>query len=66
MSAGAEEPVSRALAQAYNMAGPAGTDETLKRLLIPALATWDPAAGKQARLGAGLRCARPFLTTIPI
>ena len=43
---GAEGPVRRALAEAYRMAGPAGTDDTLKRLLIPALATWDPAAGE--------------------
>jgi hypothetical protein len=28
------------------MAGPAGTEETLKRLLIPGLSTWDPAAGE--------------------
>jgi WD40 repeat protein len=39
-------PVGRALAEAYRMAGAtAGTDETLKRLLIPALVTWDPIAG---------------------
>jgi hypothetical protein len=35
--AGAEGPVERALAVAYRMAGTAGTDETLKRLLIPGL-----------------------------
>jgi hypothetical protein len=43
--AGAEGPVRRALAEAYRMAGTAGTDETLNRLLIPGLATWDPSAG---------------------
>jgi WD40 repeat protein len=42
----ADGPVGRALAEAYRMAGTAGTDETLKRLLIPALATWDPTAGE--------------------
>jgi hypothetical protein len=46
VGARAEGPVSRALAEAYRMAGTAGTDETLKRLLIPALATWDPTAGE--------------------
>jgi hypothetical protein len=46
VGSGAEGPVSRALDEAYRMAGAAGTDETLKRLLIPALATWDPAAGE--------------------
>jgi TIR domain len=43
---GAEGPVGRALSEAYRMAGTAGTDETLKRLLIPALVTWDPTAGE--------------------
>jgi hypothetical protein len=43
---GAEGPVRRALAEAYRMAGAAGTEDTLKRLLIPALATWDPSAGE--------------------
>ncbi|HXO71189.1 MAG TPA: toll/interleukin-1 receptor domain-containing protein, partial [Bradyrhizobium sp.] len=44
--ADAEGPVGRALAEAYRMAGAtAGTEETLKRLLIPALVTWDPASG---------------------
>jgi hypothetical protein len=46
ISASAEGPVNRALNEAYRMAGTAGTDETLKRLLIPALATWDPTAGE--------------------
>jgi WD40 repeat protein len=45
-SAGAEGPVGRALSEAYRLAGTAGTGETLKRLLIPALATWDPTAGE--------------------
>jgi hypothetical protein len=43
---GAEGPVRRALAEAYRIAGAAGTDDTLKRLLIPELATWDPSAGE--------------------
>src|SRR5262249_60477024 len=43
--ADAEGPVGGALNDAYRMAGTAGTDETLKRLVIRALATWDPAAG---------------------
>jgi hypothetical protein len=42
----AEGPVRRALAEAYRMAGAAGTEDTLKRLLIPALATWDSSAGE--------------------
>src|SRR5262249_49641559 len=42
---GAEGPVERALAIAYGMGGTAGTDKTLKRLLIPGLVTWDPTAG---------------------
>jgi len=46
VGASAEGPVRRALAEAYGMAGTAGTEETLKRLLIPALATWDPTAGE--------------------
>jgi hypothetical protein len=41
----AEGPVRRALNEAYRMAGAAGTDETLRRLLIPALVAWDPDAG---------------------
>jgi hypothetical protein len=44
--ADAAGPVRRALAAAYRMAGAAGTDETLNRLLIPGLATWDQAAGE--------------------
>jgi WD40 repeat protein len=44
--AGAEGPVRYALREAYRTAGGAGTDETLKRLLIPGLATWDQAAGE--------------------
>lgn len=43
---GAEGPVRRALATAYEVAGSAGTDDNLRALLIPALATWDPAAGE--------------------
>src|SRR5262249_15589146 len=44
--AGAEAPVEWALNAAYGMAGLAGTEENLKRLLIPGLSTWDPAAGE--------------------
>ena len=43
---GAEGPVRRALAEAYRIAGEAGTDETLKRLLIPDLVAWDATAGE--------------------
>src|SRR6202035_135533 len=43
---GAHGGAARALAEAYHMAGAAGTDDILKRLLIPALATWDPTAGE--------------------
>lgn len=44
---GPEGPVREALKQAYRIAGPlAGTDTSLRRLLIPALATWDPVAGE--------------------
>jgi hypothetical protein len=46
VSSGAEGPVKRALAEAYRLAEGAGTDETLKRLLVPALVTWDPRAGE--------------------
>jgi len=45
---GAEGPVERALSIAYGIAGAAGTHETLKRLLIPALVAWDPSAGAGA------------------
>ncbi|MGE0701937.1 MAG: toll/interleukin-1 receptor domain-containing protein, partial [Hyphomicrobiaceae bacterium] len=38
--------VEQALIEAYRLAGVAGTDDTLRRLLIPELATWDPAAGE--------------------
>jgi len=37
-------PVDQALAQAQQKAGDRGRPEDLKRLLIPGLATWDPAA----------------------
>ena len=44
--AGAEGPVRRALEQAYRLAGAAGIEDTLRRLLVPGLATWDPEAGE--------------------
>ncbi len=44
--AGALAPVQWALDEAYAIAGTAGTQETLKRLLIPGLVTWDPRAGE--------------------
>jgi hypothetical protein len=70
VGAGAEGPVSRALAEAYRMAGTAGTDETLKRLLIPALATWDPSVGetgaarRRIALRATLLADDPDLTVL--
>jgi WD40 repeat protein len=39
-------PVIQALNKAYRVAGGVGTDEALKRLLIPELVTWDPNAGE--------------------
>ena len=44
--AGAEAPVKWALDEAFRIAGSAGTEENLKRLLIPGLLTWDPAVGE--------------------
>jgi hypothetical protein len=70
VGAGAEGQVSRALAEAYRMAGTAGTDETLKRLLIPDLATWDPTAGeagaarRRIALRASLLAEDPDLTRL--
>jgi hypothetical protein len=59
VGAGAEGPVSRPLAEAYRMAGTSGTDGALKRLLIPALVTWDPTVGEAgaARRRIALRAA---------
>src|SRR5262249_48658199 len=70
VAAGAEGPVSRALAEAFRIAGAAGADETLKRLLIPALATWDPTAGeagaarRRIALRATLLAEDPDLTRL--
>jgi hypothetical protein len=55
---GAEGPVTRALGKAYRLAGAAGTDETLKRLLLPALATWDPKAARGCSRSRTLSPAR--------
>lgn len=45
-------PVSRALEDAYRSAGEAGTPETLKRLIVPGLATWDQKTGTAKRIVA--------------
>ena len=42
--------VTRVLRQAQKEAGAAGSDESLRRLMVPGLATWDPAAGAAKRL----------------
>lgn len=44
--------VTRELRQAQAAAGLAGTDADLKRLIVPGLATWDPAAHAAKRLVA--------------
>jgi formylglycine-generating enzyme required for sulfatase activity len=44
--------IDRALADAQNKAGAAGTPANLRRLIVPALATWDPSAGAAKRLVA--------------
>jgi formylglycine-generating enzyme required for sulfatase activity len=44
--------IDRALADAQRKAGVGGTAEHLRRLLVPGLATWDPAAGAAKRLVA--------------
>src|SRR5262249_36754126 len=41
---GIEGSIDRKLAEAKAKAGAAGTDANLRRLIVPALATWDPAA----------------------
>ena len=42
--------IDRALALAKKQARPAGTDEALRRLMVPGLATWDMAANAAKRL----------------
>jgi formylglycine-generating enzyme required for sulfatase activity len=42
--------VTRVLQQAQNRAGAAGGDDSLRRLVVPGLATWDSAAGAAKRL----------------
>ncbi len=42
--------VTRVLQQAQKLAGAAGGDDSLRRLVVPGLATWDPAAGAAKRL----------------
>jgi hypothetical protein len=56
--------IDRALAEAQRQAGPVGTAEHLRRLMLPGLATWDPGANaakrlvaKEADLTAGDRAA---------
>jgi formylglycine-generating enzyme required for sulfatase activity len=44
--------IDRALAEAQRQAGAAGTEECLRRLVVPGLATWDQAAGAAKRLVA--------------
>jgi WD40 repeat protein/Tfp pilus assembly protein PilF len=44
--------IDRALAEAQRQAGAAGKAESLRRLIVPGLATWDPAAGAAKRLVA--------------
>jgi formylglycine-generating enzyme required for sulfatase activity/class 3 adenylate cyclase len=44
--------VTRVLRQAQKSAGTAGSDDNLRRLIIPGLATWDPAASAAKRLVA--------------
>jgi hypothetical protein len=47
---GIEGSVDRKLAEAKTKAGTAGTDANLRRLIVPALATWDTAANAAKRL----------------
>jgi formylglycine-generating enzyme required for sulfatase activity len=44
--------IDRALAAAQRNAGTAGSADHLRRLIVPGLATWDPAAGAAKRLVA--------------
>jgi formylglycine-generating enzyme required for sulfatase activity len=47
---GIEGSIDRALAEAQKAAGNAGGQDSLRRLLIPGLATWDPAPNAAKRL----------------
>jgi formylglycine-generating enzyme required for sulfatase activity len=47
---GIEGSIDRKLAEAKSKAGTAGTDTNLRRLIVPALATWDAAANAATRL----------------
>ena len=47
---GMEGSIDRKLAEAKAKAGTAGTDANLRRLIVPALATWDTAANAAKRL----------------
>ena len=49
---GIEGSIDRALAEAQKASGTAGSQENLRRLLIPGLATWDPAANAAKRIVA--------------
>jgi formylglycine-generating enzyme required for sulfatase activity len=44
--------IDRALAEAQRQAASGGTTESLRRLIVPGLATWDPEAGAAKRLVA--------------
>lgn len=44
--------VTRVLRQAQKSAGIAGSDDNLRRLIVPGLATWDPEASAAKRLVA--------------
>lgn len=44
--------IDRALAEAQRQAGSCGTSDSLRRLMVPGLATWDPAANAAKRLVA--------------
>ncbi len=44
--------IDRALAEAQRKAGAGGSADNLRRLIVPGLATWDPAAGAAKRLVA--------------
>jgi len=47
---GIEGSIDRALVEARKIAGAAGSQDNLRRLLIPGLATWDPAANAAKRI----------------
>ena len=44
--------IDGALSESQRQAGPGGTADNLKRLMVPGLATWDPAAGAAKRIVA--------------